>query len=84
MNAATALNKQVERYRQMTGEQRLKIALDLHELSCEVARAGIRHQNPDVDEAGVERLLRRRIEMANLEKQAVEIAIARRLGPIKE
>ena len=78
MNAATALDKQIERYRQMTGEQRLKIALDLHELSCDVARAGIRNQNPDADEAEVERLLRCRIELANSEKQAAEIAIANR------
>jgi hypothetical protein len=48
----------------MTGEQRLAIALDLHELSCEVAREGIRHQHPEADADGVERLLRRRIELA--------------------
>ena len=53
MTAATALDKQIERYRQMTGEQRLKIALDLHELSCNVTREGIRHQNPNADEAEV-------------------------------
>jgi len=35
MNAVTALDKQIERYRQMSGEQRLAVALDLHELSCE-------------------------------------------------
>ena len=29
MTAATALVRQVERYRQMTGEQRLAVALDL-------------------------------------------------------
>ena len=63
MNAATALEKQIERYRQMTGEQRLKIALDLHETSCEIAREGIRHQHPDADAAEVERLLRQRIEL---------------------
>ncbi|HSY19703.1 MAG TPA: hypothetical protein VK815_15275 [Candidatus Acidoferrales bacterium] len=78
MNAATALDEEIRRYRQMTGEQRLKIALDLHELSCDMARAGIRHQNPNADEAEVERLLRHRIELANLEKQASEIAIAKR------
>ena len=48
----------------MTGEQRLRIALELHELSCHVAREGIRHQNPNADEAEVERLLRRRLELA--------------------
>jgi hypothetical protein len=64
MDAATALAKQIERYRSMTGEQRLAIALDLHELSCEIAREGIRRQNPDADAAQVERLLRRRLKLA--------------------
>ena len=63
MNAATALDKQIERYRQMTGEQRLKIALDLHEMSCNIAREGIRRQHPKADVAEVERLLRQRIEL---------------------
>jgi len=81
MTPATALDKQIERYRQMTGEQRLKIALDLHEFSCNVARQGIRHQNPNADEAEVERLLRWRLGLANSEKQAAEVSIARRLAP---
>jgi len=64
MNPADALNEQIERYRRMTGEQRLGIALQLHELSCNVAREGIRHQNPHANEAEVERLLRQRLELA--------------------
>ena len=64
MNAATALGKQIERYRQMTGEQRLGVALDLHELSCDVAREGIRRQHPNADVAEVNRLLRHRLELA--------------------
>jgi hypothetical protein len=36
----------------------------LHELSCEVAREGIRRQNPQADAAEVERLLHRRLELA--------------------
>ncbi|HET7625833.1 MAG TPA: hypothetical protein VFM25_11270 [Verrucomicrobiae bacterium] len=64
MNATTALEKQIERYRQMTGEQRLTIALELHEMSCDIAREGIRRQHPDATEFEVERLLRRRIELA--------------------
>ena len=63
----------------MTGEQRLAVALGLHELSCNVTREGIRRQNPNADEAEVERLLRRRIEFANSEKQIVEHAIANKL-----
>ena len=64
MNPDRALNEQIERYRRMTGEQRLRIALELHELSCNVAREGIRWQNPNADEAEVERLLRQRLELA--------------------
>ena len=64
VNAAGALEKQIERYRQMTGEQRLAIALELHELSCDVAREGIRRANPGADTAEVERLLHRRLELA--------------------
>ena len=64
MNPDRAVNEQIERYRRMTGEQRLRIALELHELSCNVAREGIRRQNPNADEAEVEHLLRRRLELA--------------------
>ena len=45
-------------------EQRLRIALDLHAFSCDMAREGIRHQFPDADEAEVERRLRQRLEAA--------------------
>ncbi len=64
MDAATALAKQVERYHRMTGEQRLAIALELHAMSCDIAREGIRRQHPDADAAEVERLLRHRLELA--------------------
>ena len=64
MTAATALDKQIECYRRMTGEQRLAIALDLYELSCEIAREGIRRQHPEADGAEIERLLRHRLELA--------------------
>lgn len=58
------MQQQIERYRRMTGEQRLAIALELHELSCNVAREGIRFQNPNADETEVERLLRHRLYLA--------------------
>ncbi len=63
MTPEAALQRQIEGYRKMTGEQRLQIALDLHELSCDVAREGIRRQFPDADEEAVDRHLRRRLEM---------------------
>lgn len=58
-----ALDEQIKRYRAMTGEQRLKIALDLHELACDVAREGIRRQNPNASTKEVEELLCRRIAL---------------------
>jgi len=64
MTPEGAWQKQIEAYRRMTGEQRLVIALELHELSCNVAREGIRHQHPGADEAEVERLLRQRLQLA--------------------
>jgi len=67
MNAVTALDKQIERYRQMTGEQRLTVALELHELSCDIAREAIRRANPEADATEVERLLHRRLELARAE-----------------
>lgn len=67
MNASAALDQQIERYRQMTGEERLSIALDLHEMSCDIAREGIRHAHPGAGHAEVERLLRRRLELARAE-----------------
>ena len=65
MTATEALARQIERYRQMTGEQRLAVALELHEFSCDIAREGIRRANPEADAAEVERLLRRRVELAH-------------------
>ncbi len=64
MTPADALQEQIRRYQQMTGEQRLALALELHELSCRRAREGIRHQNPQAGEAEVERKLPQRLRLA--------------------
>ena len=64
MTPEHALAYRVECYRKMTGEERLLIALRLHELSCEIAREGIRQQHPGASEVEVERLLRERIKLA--------------------
>jgi hypothetical protein len=64
MTPEAALEKQLERYRQMTGEERLKIALDLHAFACEVAREGIREQYPTSDEQEIDRRLRQRLAAA--------------------
>ena len=64
MSPVTALAEQIAWYRRMTGEQRLGIALDLHELACDLAREGIRRQHPRAEVAEVERLLRERLAFA--------------------
>jgi hypothetical protein len=64
MTASAALDEQIKRYRKMTGEQRLTVALELHEMSCNIAREGIRHQHPHASALEVEQLLRRRLELA--------------------
>ncbi len=64
MTPEAALARQIERYRNMSGQQRLQIALDLHEFACELARAGIRRQFPEAQPSEIERQLRRRIELS--------------------
>jgi len=64
MNPTEMTQKQVDRYRQMTGEQRLLIALNLHEMSCEIARDGIRGRFPDATPEMVETKLRERLRQA--------------------
>lgn len=64
MTPQAASQVQIQRYRQMTGEQRLALALELHELACDLARAGIRRQHPEANEVEVNRLLRGRLELA--------------------
>jgi hypothetical protein len=64
MSPQTALDAQITRYRAMTPEQRVLIALRLHDLACEMARVGIRRQHPDAKPAEVERLLHERLKLA--------------------
>lgn len=64
MTPEDALNAQIELYRRMTGEERLAVALRLHEMSCQIAREGIRRQHPEATPDQVEQHLRRRLELA--------------------
>lgn len=63
MQPESALEIQIAQYRQMTGEQRLALALELHELACDLSRAGIKAQDPTADAEAVERLLKRRLQL---------------------
>lgn len=64
MMSEGAVNHQIERYRAMTGQERIQIALDLHEFACSIAREGIRRQFPEATAEEVEQHLRRRIELS--------------------
>ncbi|PYK68615.1 MAG: hypothetical protein DME45_06480 [Verrucomicrobia bacterium] len=64
MSPREAIEFQIQAYRQMTGEERLAIALRMHDLSCDVAREGIRRQYPGASEAQVNELLRARLQLA--------------------
>jgi hypothetical protein len=64
MHPDLALEMQLERYRRMTGEERLAIALRLHQLSCDLAREGIRRQYPEATDDEVERHLQDRLRLA--------------------
>ncbi|MEI6085914.1 MAG: hypothetical protein WCS70_16645 [Verrucomicrobiota bacterium] len=63
MTPQATLEQQIERYRKMTGEERLALAFELHELSCDIAREGIRYQRPDASPQEVEQLLRDRLAL---------------------
>jgi hypothetical protein len=65
MTPEAALEAQIERYRRMTGEERLAVGLRLHELSCEMAREGIRSQFPGAPDAEVERRLQERLRLSH-------------------
>jgi hypothetical protein len=66
MSPDLALAEQIEHYRRMTGEERLALAFALHELACNVAREGIRQQNPEAGEFEVEQQLHRRLTLSRL------------------
>jgi Rv0078B-related antitoxin len=65
MNPTDALQRQIARYRQMTGEERVALACELHELSCDIARQSIRDRWPEADREEVERRLRQRLSLTH-------------------
>jgi hypothetical protein len=64
MNPTDALQRQIAHYRQMTGEERVALACELHELSCDIARQSIRDRWPEADREEIERRLRKRLSLA--------------------
>ena len=64
MTPQAALEAQILRYRAMSREERVAISLRLHAMACDMARLGIRRQNPAASPEGVEQLLRQRLKLA--------------------
>lgn len=56
-----AEKKYIELMRKKTGEERLKIAMELRELSLELAETGIKDQNPSISSQKLKALLQKRI-----------------------
>lgn len=57
-------DSQIKRYREMSGEERLAMALEMHEQDCDILRASIQAQHPGIDKFEVEKLFHRRISAA--------------------
>ena len=64
MGPEEAFEREIANYRAMTGEERLGIALAMHEMACDRARREIRQRHPGANEQEVERMLRQRIALA--------------------
>ncbi len=54
--------EEIVRARAMAPEDKLLEGPRLFERACRVMRDGIRHQHPDLDDAGVQALLRARLD----------------------
>lgn len=64
MNSIESRRSQIEKYRQMSGNERLMIGLRLHVLSCEIARDQIKASQSKASSEEVAQELRRRISLA--------------------
>lgn len=58
---STAEKKYIEIMKKKSGEERLKIAMELRELSLKMAEASIKDQNPDISPMELKAALQKRI-----------------------
>jgi hypothetical protein len=63
MTPEEGLQKQIEIYRRMTGQQRLQIAFRLSALSRELIRSNVRNYHPDWTDQQVEHEVVRRFRL---------------------
>lgn len=64
MNAIDEFQEALEQARKMTPAERFSAGADLFDYACDIARSGIRNQNPGASEAEVLRILKERLEFA--------------------
>jgi hypothetical protein len=64
VTADEGLRKQIEAYRRMRPEERVRVGFELYEMARALARAGIRHQHPEWDDEQVQREVVRRFRLA--------------------
>jgi hypothetical protein len=64
MTPDEGLQKQIDCYRRMTPEERVRIGFELYDLSRTLTRQGIRHQHPDWPAEQVEEEVNRRFRLA--------------------
>ena len=68
--AEALYREEVARARAMSPEDKLLEGPRLFERACRVMRDGIRHQHPDLDDAGVTALLRERLDRVSALERA--------------
>ena len=61
---------QIARYRRMTGDERVRLAVEMSEDAREIARCGIRARHPEYTPVDVEHALRRQLLGDDLFKRA--------------
>jgi hypothetical protein len=64
MTPEEGLQKQIEIYRRMTGQQRLQIAFELSDLTREIVRSNVRSYHPDWTDEQIEQEVLRRCRLA--------------------
>jgi hypothetical protein len=63
--AEVLYREEVARARAMSPEDKLLEGPRLFERACRLMRDGIRHQHPDLDDVGVQALLRERLDLVS-------------------
>ncbi len=72
-----AASIQIEAYRRMGGEERLRLALSMCDDMRELLAAGVRARNPELDEAAVSRAVARILLGDELYERATSFGLRR-------